>query len=120
MELRFFALLYPFYIESEIPIRFYYDLGASTALLSFLLRFVSFLPKFRIVVESPSSGIGVLTTKKRITILVFTDVSCPYIDANVRAKTLDCDSAIIVNSDEPAHLRSHTIVFTTHMPRVWM
>ena len=32
----FVALLYPFYIESEIPIRIYYDLGASTALL---LRF---------------------------------------------------------------------------------
>ena len=30
------ALLYPFYIESEIPIRIYYDQGASTALL---LRF---------------------------------------------------------------------------------
>ena len=29
----FAALLYPFYIESEIPIRFYYDQGASTALL---------------------------------------------------------------------------------------
>ena len=29
----FVALLYPFYIESEIPIHFYYDLGASTALL---------------------------------------------------------------------------------------
>ena len=29
----FVALLYPFYIESEIPIRFYYDQGASTALL---------------------------------------------------------------------------------------
>ena len=28
----FVALLYPFYIESEIQIRFYYDLGASTAL----------------------------------------------------------------------------------------
>ena len=28
----FVALLYPFYIESEISIRFYYDLGASTAL----------------------------------------------------------------------------------------
>ena len=41
----FDALLYPFYIESEIPIRFYYDLGASTALLPFLLRFVN-LTKF--------------------------------------------------------------------------
>ena len=38
----FVALLYPFSIESEIPIRFYYDLGASTALLPFLLRFMSF------------------------------------------------------------------------------
>ena len=37
-----------------------YDLGASTALLPFLLRFVSFSPKFLIVVESPSSGMGVL------------------------------------------------------------
>ena len=32
----FVALLYPFYLESEIPIRFNYDKGASTALL---LRF---------------------------------------------------------------------------------
>ena len=43
----FVALLYSFYIESEIPIRFYYDLNwrfycASTALLPFPLRFVSF------------------------------------------------------------------------------
>ena len=29
----FLALLYPFYIKSEIPIRFFYDLGASAALL---------------------------------------------------------------------------------------
>ena len=56
----FFALLYPFYIESEILVRFEYDLGASTALLPFLLRFVSFWRKFRIVAESPSSGMGVL------------------------------------------------------------
>ena len=55
----FVALLYPFNIESEILIRFYYDLGASTALLPFLLRFVWFWPKFRIVAESPSSGMGV-------------------------------------------------------------
>ena len=54
----FVAFLYLFYIESEIPIGFYYDLGASTALLPFLLqvRFVSFRPKFRIVAGSPSSG----------------------------------------------------------------
>ena len=38
----FVALLCPFYKKSEIPIRFYYELGPSTALLSFLLRFVSF------------------------------------------------------------------------------
>ena len=44
---------------SEIPIRFYYDLGASTALLPFLLRFVSFWPKFRSVAESPPSRMGV-------------------------------------------------------------
>ena len=37
------------------PGRFY---CASTALLAFLLRFVSFWPKFRIVAESPSSGMG--------------------------------------------------------------
>ena len=55
----FVALLYSFYIESEIPILFYYDLGASTAPLPFLLRFVSFWPKFQIVAESPSSGMGV-------------------------------------------------------------
>ena len=36
----FVARLYHFYIESEIRIRFFYDIGASTALLLFLLRFV--------------------------------------------------------------------------------
>ena len=62
MELRFLVLLYPLYIESEIPIRFYYDQGASTALLPYLLRFVSFCPKFQIVAELPSgSGMGGLT-----------------------------------------------------------
>ena len=35
----FVALLYPFYIESEIPICFYYDLGASTVLLLRSCRF---------------------------------------------------------------------------------
>ena len=35
--------------------RFYYP---STALLLFLLRYVFFLPKFRIVAELPSSGMG--------------------------------------------------------------
>ena len=35
----FVALLYPFYIESEIPIRFYYDLDASHALLLRSCRF---------------------------------------------------------------------------------
>ena len=54
----FVALLYPFYIEFGISIRFYYDLGTSTALLPFLLRFMSFWPKFRIVAESPSIGMG--------------------------------------------------------------
>ena len=61
----FVALLYHFYIESEFPIRFDYDQDASTALL---LRFYSalavsatirvILNKFRIVAESPSSGMG--------------------------------------------------------------
>ena len=36
------ALSYPFYIESEILIRFNYDQGASTALLPFRQRFMSF------------------------------------------------------------------------------
>ena len=65
----FVALLYPFYIESEILIRYYYDQGVSTALLlrycatallPFLLRFVLHVlwPTFRIVAESPSSGMG--------------------------------------------------------------
>ena len=42
------ALLYPFFItvEFEIVIRFYYDLRASTELLPFLLRFVSFDQNF--------------------------------------------------------------------------
>ena len=38
------------------PWRFY---CASTVLLPFLLRFVSFWPKFRIIAEWPSSGMGV-------------------------------------------------------------
>ena len=37
--------------------RFYYNLGASTAPLPFPLRFLSFWPKFRIVAESPSFNI---------------------------------------------------------------
>ena len=65
----FVALVCPFYIESEILIRFYYDLGASialllrfycasTALLPFLLRFLSFCPKFRIVEYGGGGGGG--------------------------------------------------------------
>ena len=44
----------------KFPIRFYCALGVSAALLAFLSRFVSFRPKFRIVAETPSSGMGVL------------------------------------------------------------
>ena len=39
MELRFRCILYPFYIDSEILIRLYYDMGASTALLMRSCRF---------------------------------------------------------------------------------
>ena len=47
-----------FYCASTaLLLRFY---CASTTLLPFLLRFASFWPKFRIVAEAPSSGIGVL------------------------------------------------------------
>ena len=35
----FVALLYPYFIESEIRVRFFYDLGASTALLLHSCRF---------------------------------------------------------------------------------
>ena len=42
----------------KIPILFYYDLGASTALLCFW-RF-GCDSQFRVVSESPSSGMGVL------------------------------------------------------------
>ena len=31
---------------------------------------------------------------KTITIFVFTDISCPYIDANIQAKTCGCDSTV--------------------------
>ena len=59
----FVALLYPFYIKYEIPIRFYYDQGASTALILRFCRFCydscHFEKKNRIVAESPSSGMGV-------------------------------------------------------------
>ena len=51
----FVALLYPFYIESGIQVRFYYDLGASTALL---LRFYCAL--------AVSPTILVILTKNRI------------------------------------------------------
>ena len=44
----------------KFPIRFFCALGVSAALLAFLPRFVSFLPKFRNVAETPSSGMGVL------------------------------------------------------------
>ena len=60
MELRFrsafISFLYRIWSSDTLrlrPRRFYY---ASTALLPFLLRFVSFWPTFRIVAESPSSG----------------------------------------------------------------
>ena len=43
----------------KILISFYYDQGASTALLSFLIRFVAVCSKFLIVAESGSSGMGV-------------------------------------------------------------
>ena len=44
----------------KIPISFYYDLGTSTTLLPFMLRSTSFWPKFGIIAESPSSGMGAL------------------------------------------------------------
>ena len=47
----------------KFPIRFYCALGVSATLLAFLPRFVSFAPKFRIVAETPSSGMGVLGKK---------------------------------------------------------
>ena len=43
----------------RIPMRFYYNLGVSTA----PLRFVSFLPKFRIVAESSSLNIDYVCLK---------------------------------------------------------
>ena len=63
MELRFrcafVSFLYRIWNSNTLLLRpwpFYY---ASIALLPFLLRFVSFWPKFRNVAESPSSGMGV-------------------------------------------------------------
>ena len=57
----FVALLNPFYIESEIPIRFYYDQGASTTRL---LRFycalaVSATIRVILTIISNRSGIAV-------------------------------------------------------------
>ena len=57
----FVALLYPFYIEFEITIRFYYDLSVSTALL---LRFycalaVSATIRVNLAKISNRSGIAV-------------------------------------------------------------
>ena len=59
MELRFVALLYPFYIESEIPLHFYYDQGASTALL---LRFYCALAvsaRIRVILNKISNRSGI-------------------------------------------------------------
>ena len=59
MELRFVALLYPFYIESEIPLHFYYDQGASTALL---LRFYCALAvsaTIRVILNKISNRSGI-------------------------------------------------------------
>ena len=44
----------------KFPILFYCALGVSAALLAFLPRFVSFLPTFQNVAETPSSEMGVL------------------------------------------------------------
>ena len=52
----FVALLNPFYIESEIPIRFYYDLGASTALL---LRSCRFCYDIRVILTKISNRSGI-------------------------------------------------------------
>ena len=55
----FVALFYPFYIEYEIPIRFFYNLGASTALL---LRFFSALAvsaTIRVILTKISNRSGV-------------------------------------------------------------
>ena len=43
----------------RIPMRFYYNLGVSTA----PLRFLSFLPKYRIVAESSSLNIDYICLK---------------------------------------------------------
>ena len=51
----FVALLYPFYIKSEVPIRFYYDLGASTALLPFV-----FFATIRVILTKISNRSGVV------------------------------------------------------------
>ena len=83
MELRFrcafVSFLYRIWNSDTLllrPVRFY---CSSTALLSFLLRFVSFWPKFRIVAESPSSGMGGGSK--------FTGYKCPFFDGKTM-KTL--------------------------------
>ena len=55
----FVALLYPFYIESGIPIRFYYDQCACTALV---LRFYCALAvsaTIRVILTKISNRIGI-------------------------------------------------------------
>ena len=47
----------------KIPMRFYYNLGASIALLPFPLQFLPFWLKFRIVAESPSLNINYICLK---------------------------------------------------------
>ena len=63
MELRFrcafVSFLYRIWNSDTLLVRPWRFYCASTALLPFLLRFVSFWPKFRIVAEAPSSGMGV-------------------------------------------------------------
>ena len=57
----FVALLYPFYIESEIPIRFYYDQGASTALLHVLRFYCAFAVSatIRVILTKISNRSGI-------------------------------------------------------------
>ena len=55
----FVAFLYPFYIESEIPIRFYYDQGASSALLLRLYCVLVVSATIRVILTKISNRSGI-------------------------------------------------------------
>ena len=75
--------------------RFYYGIGASTALWPFLLRFASFCPKFRIVVDSPFSGMGGLRKQ------LLTSISVRHRDFSILKSDIEHGLAASLNITFP-------------------